>query len=443
MTLRKAKTPPGKATLFAMMLLCLLGSAASAKQVTLDLALDKPLLLADQTQTAHMRVGLKGFRLDDDMDRSPLNVAIVLDKSGSMQGQKIESAKEAALMALRRLDGRDIVSIITYDSTVGVLVPATRASDRESIARAIHGIRAGGETALFAGVSKGAAEVRKFLDNDHVNRIVLLSDGQANVGPSSPEYLGGLGASLSHEGITITTIGLGLGYNEDLMAQLALRSDGHHYFAEGTSDLARAFDEEFGNALSVVAQGIEILIRCAPGVRPIRFLGIEREIDGQMARLSLNNLFSEGERRVILEVEVTPEAARRDALKIATVKVDYQNLATRSKDHIENDLTADLTESLAAVEANLDDRVMIDVVKLQAVEQNQLAVALRDQGKIAEALEMLLSNSAFLSSNALKLGSEELEDYAKQQRLDADNLDEESWARQRKENSHSAVKALY
>lgn len=84
---------------------------------------------------------------------------------------------------------------------------------------------AGGGTALYAGVAQGASELREFLDPHRVNRIILLSDGQANKGPSSPSELGNLGAALISEGISVTTIGIGLGYNEDLMTQLAPRSD--------------------------------------------------------------------------------------------------------------------------------------------------------------------------------------------------------------------------
>src|SRR4029450_1790476 len=99
----------------------------------------------------------------------------------------------------------------------------------------------------------GAAAVRKFLDRQRVNRIILLSDGQANVGPSSPGDLGNLGASLIKEGISVTTLGLGLDYNEDLMTQLARRSDGNHYFIENSSDLARRFGYEVDYDIFVCA----------------------------------------------------------------------------------------------------------------------------------------------------------------------------------------------
>ncbi len=417
--------------------------AADAGKVTLDVGIDRPLLLVDSPQTVHLRIALRGFAMDEAWDRSPLNVAIVLDKSGSMSGPKLEAAKEAAIMALQRLGDRDIVSIITYDSTVDVLVPATRLRGMDDIIAAIHGIQAGGNTALFAGVSKGAAEVRKFLDAHHINRILLLSDGKANVGPSSPDALARLGASLGHEEIPVTTIGLGLDYNEDLMSRLAMRSDGYHYFAQEAGELAEIFDDELGRALSVVAQAIRIEVRCAPGVRPVHFLGREAEIDDRIAVLTLNNLFSDDERRAILEIEVSPRMATAMATELATVSVVYENLATRTQDRLRRDLSIGFTDSGELAEQSVNEQVMIDVVRLIGVEQNMLASALRSEGRVAEALEVLLSNSAYLSTKAIMLESEVLEEYAAEQKADAEKLEEKDWDEQGKVMREAQVKSLY
>ncbi|MCP4644119.1 MAG: VWA domain-containing protein, partial [bacterium] len=237
----------------------------------------------------------------------------------------------AAIMALRRLKRDDIVSVVTYDTTVNVLVPATKVSDLEVIVREIQRIQAGSNTALFGGVSKGAAEVRKFLVDDRVNRIILLSDGLANVGPSSPGALADLGASLAKEGIAVSTIGLGLGYNEDLMTQLAQASDGNHIFAENARDLEVAFNAEFSDVLSVVAQDVTVRIRCPEGVRPVRVLGRDADVVGQTVTTRLNQLYSEQQKYVILEVEV-PASSTGSEMELASVGVSYANMDTKTKD---------------------------------------------------------------------------------------------------------------
>src|SRR5262245_3571073 len=224
--------------LLALALSAALSNAALAQQVRVETALDHSVLQANTKLLVYLRVALTGFDLPGERGRAPLNVAIVIDKSGSMQGSKIEQAKAAARAALSQLREDDIVSIVAYDDTVEVLVPATKVSDREVIDRGIKRLSAGGMTALFAGVVKGAGEVRKFLSRERVNRVVLLSDGAANIGPASAGELAQLGRSLRKEGIAVTTVGLGLGYNEDLMVGLAQGSGGQHVFIEHERQLA-------------------------------------------------------------------------------------------------------------------------------------------------------------------------------------------------------------
>ncbi|MEE9498041.1 MAG: VWA domain-containing protein, partial [Nitrospinaceae bacterium] len=299
-----------------------LTASAGARTIDLQVNLGTPVMEAGKNQKTFLKIGLRGFDLPQESDRAPVNLAIVLDRSGSMAGEKLARAREAAIKAIGLLQSGDIVSVVTYDSVVNVVVPATRVSDKQSIYRAIRRIRDGGRTALFAGVSKGASEVRKFLDKTRVNRVILLSDGLANIGPSTPSELGQLGASLGKEGISVTTIGLGLGYNEDLMTQLAGMSDGHHAFVQNSSDLNRIFAAEFNTALTVVANRFTIIIRCADSIRPIRVLGRQAQIIGQNVHVSLNQLSSNQEKFVILEVEVPPGVAG-ETQDLASVDVSY------------------------------------------------------------------------------------------------------------------------
>ncbi|MHC4759386.1 MAG: vWA domain-containing protein, partial [Planctomycetota bacterium] len=236
-----------------LMSLSALNHCFASNSLSIEAEMGYPVLLSGQHRTDYLKVGLTGFETVDQKCRPAVNMAVVIDKSGSMSGEKIEKAKEAAIMAICRLGPRDIISVVTYDTEVCVLVPATKAVDKESIFCKIRRVTAGGSTALYEGVEKGAREVRKFLSGNHVNRIVLLSDGLANVGPDRPKDLGRLGRHLIEKGISVTTVGLGLGYNEDLMTQLAYVSDGNHYFVENARDLERIFNREFENALSVVA----------------------------------------------------------------------------------------------------------------------------------------------------------------------------------------------
>lgn len=405
----------------------------AAEPVKVDVALARPVQLAGQKQVNYLRVGLTGIAVKGAARRAPVNVAIVLDKSGSMMGEKLARAKEAALASIERLGAEDIVSVVAYDHTVEVLVPATKVSDRAVIRSAIQRLTASGNTALFAGVAKGAAEVRKFLDRQRVNRIILLSDGQANSGPSSAAELGELGASLIKEGISVTTLGLGLDYNEDLMAALARRSDGNNYFIEDSTELAAKFAFEFDDVTSVVAQELTVRISCASGVRPIRVLGREADITGQTVTAYLNQVYGEQEKYILLEVEV-PAGADSTRRGIADVAVTYANMTTGSTGRINRPAAVRFAASPALVDSSTNRVVMASAIEQIAVEKNLLAISLRDQGRIEEARNLLRENAAFLAESARRYDSKELEDYSNSQVATAEQLDDENWNAARKAN---------
>ena len=253
-------------------------------------------------------------------------------------------------------------------------------------------------------MTKGAAEIRKFIDRDRVNRVLLLSDGQANVGPSSPGALAELGGSLIKEGISVSTIGLGSGYNEDLMFKLADRSDGNHEFAENGVDLVRIFDAEFGEILSVVAQEVLVKVQCSDGVRPVRVLGREAEISGQTVTVLLNQLYSKQEKYIKVSVRVS--------------------------------------KSQELVTTNTDKQVMASCVLQVATLTNYRAVTLRDEGKIAEARAVLLGNGTWLQGQATLWGAEELNDYGLRNKLDAEKLEGKDWEYNRKQMRDSQYKNI-
>lgn len=424
-----------KTQMIVLMMTGLLLTNAVAKEVqsvVLSVETDKPILQAGHTQTAYVRVGLTGCPIKDREEHIPINVAIVIDKSGSMSSdRKIEHARQAALMAVDKLDNSDILSVIAYNHNVEVLVPATKLTDKRSVREEVCRLNADGRTALHAGVQKGADEVRKFLETQRVNRIVLISDGLANVGPSCPDQLGKLGYQLAEQGISVTTIGLGLGYNEDLMSRLAFNSDGGHYFARQSCDLTEIFDQEFSRTLSVVAQNVQIEIICGEGMRPVRILNREGQIKDRRITMDIQNIYGDHEKYAILEVEL-PEHTEGKVRELACVRISYLDMQAETIRKTGGSVDVRFSNSQQDVKKNLNKRVTADVVELLAVERNEMAMKLRDEGKVEEARQALLYNTNYLQTAAKDFDCPALDKYAAENAAQSRELDEASWGVNRK-----------
>ncbi len=304
----------------------------------------------------------------------------------------------------------------------------------------IASIEAGGRTALFAGVSKGAAELRKFLNRDLVNRIILLSDGKANIGPSSPSELGAFGKSLSKEGVTVSTLGLGLDYNEDLMVQLASQSGSNHVFIEDARNIAAIFKEEFRTVLSVVAQEVSVSIDVGAGIRPVQVLGNRAEINGQRVLTQIAQIYSEQEKFIVLEVEIpaSPEGKPR---KIADVQISYGNMLTQTTDRLAGSASVNFSTDAKKVNESVNRKVLEAGNLLLANEKNKLATLLRDNGDVKDVRRVLLDNIEFLQYYANSLKSDELQSQGALNATQSLNLDPRMWALTRKQMRYEQFKA--
>jgi Ca-activated chloride channel family protein len=370
----------------------------SGEPVRLRVDVDRTVLPAGSTEKAIVKIALDCLPPPRRHLRPPVNLALVIDRSGSMSGDKIAKAREAALEAVRRLGPDDLVALIAYDSHVQTLVPAQRVGDGRRLEHAIRGLEAGGNTALHGGVTRGAAEVRRHMeDRRFVNRVILLSDGLANVGPSTPEELGRLGAMLLREGISVTTIGLGLGFNEDLMTRLAQRSDGNTYFVEHSRDLPGIFAAELGDVLNVVARRVIIEIEFPAGVRPIHFVGREGIIRGQRAELTLNQLYGGQEKFALVEVEVAPNSTGAE-LEIARAQVQYESAYTSRAIKAVASRRVQFSASRNEVVRSADHRVQADyAANVLAVAKDE-AVALVDADRRDAAAAVLRQKAAELQA---------------------------------------------
>lgn len=413
------KTLCGKLLAAAVAAAC---GAASA-QVSCRVEPDYAVRLADRPGEAYVKVTLAAEKVAA-KNRPSVNLAIVLDRSGSMNGDKIVKAREAACEAIMRLDARDIVSVVAYDNRSEVIVPAQHVTEKEALAARVRAIVPGGMTALFDGVAAGAAELKKFRGQCEINRVLLLSDGQANVGPSSAEELGRYGALLMKDGVAVSTVGLGADYNEDLMTRLSQKSDGNSYFVEKSDVLPRVFANELGDVLSIAATRVQLKVRFGEGFVPVALIGRDGRIADGVVSIDLNQLYGGQEKYVIVKCDAAPGAAG-SAREVAKAEVAYVDPASEKERTATGSGSVTYSADASAVDASVNRDVVRERVRNENALRLEEALRLADRGefKAAQRMAVLSASAAADAMKAVGGSDEELRREADSQAANISNLD--------------------
>jgi Ca-activated chloride channel homolog len=239
--------------------------------------------------------------------RAPLNLSLILDRSGSMQGDKLRYVQQAACHVLDMLDERDRIAVVAYDDQISVIAQSEPVSDRTrgELKRKINDLRPGGWTELSGGWLEGCRQVAAHLAADGVNRALLLTDGLANRGITDIEELTHHARELRRRGVSTSTFGVGLDFNEHLLEALAEQGGGHFYYIDRPDQIPDVFRRELGELLTVVARESFLSIAIPRGVS-VELLGdLPHERDGDRLRIFLGDLCA-GERRALYTRVLTP-----------------------------------------------------------------------------------------------------------------------------------------
>ncbi len=358
-----------------------------AQPVRVSTKVDRPLLIENGgQQEVVIQVTIDGL-VRKRVRRSPLNLAVVLDRSGSMGGAKLEQAKQAALMLVEQLDEDDVFSLVVYDTEVDVLVPAGRIGNkRKNLRRMIERIQTGGSTALYAGVKTGGQQLMEFISRKRINRVLLLSDGLANVGPKSNREITSLGQRLARQDVSVTTIGLGDSYNEDLMTALAEASDANYYYVDDVEMLADVFRQELGELQKIVARDLIIEIKFPKGVIPIEVMGREQAVSGQRAVIKFAQISAQQKRQLLVRCRVNPEQYEKQQA-VADVIINYQD--TQLGDGLAREIRADVrvgwTEEKSLALAAIDREVEVEAALCQNAIESEKTIAWSDKGDTEKA----------------------------------------------------------
>jgi Ca-activated chloride channel family protein len=255
--------------------------------------------------------------------RGALNLALVIDRSGSMAGRPLKEAKRCARFIVESLSPGDRIAVIDFDDKVRVLAPSQAVGDRTGVLRVIDAIQAGGSTALHAGWLAGAEQAGAHVTRDTVSRVLLLTDGQANVGEHHPDVIASDCARLAEAGVSTSTYGLGQSFNEDLLAAMARGGLGNGYYGESAEDLMDPFREEFDLLASLFARQVRLSAQPAQGVQ-LRHLNALRT-DGE-GRLIVPDIGHSAVGWALLRLTVPADLAEAGGgeVHVLTVAATYQ-----------------------------------------------------------------------------------------------------------------------
>ncbi len=317
-------------------------------------------------QEFYLYLELQGREAPVAASRVPLNLSLVIDRSGSMAGEKVAYAKKAAQFVVENLLPSDRVSVVQYDTVVDVVSPSSPVHNKAELVRRIEQITARSSTNLSGGMQEGYQQAANTKGEGFVNRVLLLSDGLANVGITDPAILQQIAQDkFRQDGIALSTFGVGVDFDEVLMTNLSEYGGGNYYFIESPDKIPSIFAEELHGLLSVVAQNVHMEVRLPSAYfRCEKVYGFPADITDDHVHIRFNDLFSLEKKAVLLKMVVVKAPEEHFAFQ---VDLRYDNALGEYR------VVKDNTYMEVAVTGNAD--AVLQGVQKPVLEQTTLFVA--------------------------------------------------------------------
>lgn len=329
--------------------------------------------------------------------RTPLNLSLALDRSGSMGGSPLKQAIRAAKVLVDKLNPEDRLSVVSYDDHIRTVLAPQQVEDRQAIKDALDQIRAGGLTDLHGGWKQSCDHVDSGMMKGNVNRVLVLTDGQANCGVTNTQELIERARQRADKGVTTTTLGFGNYFNEDLLIGMADAGQGNFYFIQEKSDAVEVFGIEVDGLSSVVAQNLRAAFAPAAGVKLVEVLNNYKLASGPGgSEIQVGEVYAIEPKPLNLTVEVS--GASGDSVALGTLQVTYE---VRQGDQVTTQ-TETLSLTLPVGEATKLDMAVIQAAsRLRIGKAKEEAVQLADKGQSKEASAKLRAVIQDIKAKAL------------------------------------------
>lgn len=368
--------------------------------ITLTAGLDNSYYQLDSTGRTgylYLEAQMKRF-VNNAVRKVPLNIAIVLDRSGSMAGEKMDFAKKAAFGIIDRLSPADFVSIVVYDEFIDVVQPATSVKFKDSIKMKLAKIKPRGSTNLWGGSEKGYEQVKANFKKEYINRVLLISDGNITAGPKIPSrIIGWVQEYKDIEGISISTFGVGLDYNETLMTDMAENGAGNYYYINRADKMEGMFNKELNGLQNVVAQEAELSITLPKGLMVEKIFPFKYRQEKNVITIRFRDLFSEEIKSMVMKFSIDDRASKE--LFIQT-RLTYADVTDNQQKAMTIENTLQPTKDAGSYLANFNRAVAEQVVLFTANENLELMMQEVDKGNYELAKKYAEANGYFLTTNA-------------------------------------------
>ncbi|XXF78364.1 VWA domain-containing protein [Myxococcaceae bacterium GXIMD 01537] len=338
--------------------------------------------------------------------RVPVNLALVVDRSGSMRGRKLEDARRAAHALVERLTAEDRLAIVHYGSDVTVF-PSTPATDeaRARMRGFIDAIQDAGATNISGGLNAAADELRPHRWQFKVSRVLLLSDGQPTMGVVDERELLARAGALRAAGMTVSGLGVGADFNEQLMQGFAEQGGGFYGFLADSRHLSEVLTRELEQAAGTVARDVALTLELPPSVKDVEVLGLPATREGNTVRIPLYDLAGGQSARVVVRLTLeTGEASAPVELLAATLS--YVDVTRDGAAQARLALAARVTEDAALVRENLDRDVRVNATRALGAQQLRAASEEMKRGNRDVALGLLDNARLIFGSSGQALSGE-------------------------------------
>src|SRR4051794_34802048 len=292
--------------------------------------------------------------------RMPINLCLVIDRSGSMEGEPLEYVKRACGHVVDLLDQNDILSVVTFEERVEVVMPARRVLNKGLIKEHINRIQPGNTTNIYDGLMAGASQVASVRSEGYVNRVCVLTDGEPTAGVKDYSSIVGAAAEQRSRGVSITALGFGPEYNEELLVGMAKRGGGNYYYIQRPELIPEVFRSELEQLLTTVAKNIRLRLLLGKWVELRQVYGQQPVLGPRTAEVPLQDL----ERGASLRMLVELGFGRRPAgtYRVAKIEVLYDDCVTGGfNQRLDGDLVFNFTPDASLVASGVNGTVQREI----------------------------------------------------------------------------------